>query len=278
MDSLKGFFTPVSTRPRGLEEVLDFHDSTKLKPETLHETSRRIFDYLNSSRGQIETVHARLDLPHLPGTGIPESGPASASSLSSLLQDRRSCRSFGGQMSLEQLSHILACFRGNGELPVDKDAQLKVTLRPYPSGGALYPVDLFVACLKVSGLEEGLYLFDPVAFRLTRLPGAADGGALALRLQPAFLCDEQLLSTVSLVLIFAASFERAVAKYGRRGYRLTLLEAGMMSYLASLAAVDQKLESLHYAGFFEDRLDRLLGLGPAQSTCHAVFLGPGAPS
>src|SRR5262249_17748833 len=48
-------------------------------------------------------------------------------------------------------------------------ACLEFTSRPYPSGGSLYEVEIYLAVRLCANLEEGLYHYDPVRHSITQL-------------------------------------------------------------------------------------------------------------
>jgi SagB-type dehydrogenase family enzyme len=76
------------------------------------------------------------------------------------------------------------------------------------------------------------------------------------------------------LVVVTAVFWRTRCKYGLRGYRFALLEAGHVMQNAVLAATAFGLASVPLAGFFDARLDELLSLdGVEQSTLYALAIG-----
>ncbi len=70
-----------------------------------------------------------------------------------VLFDRRSQRDFSGKgVTLEQVSAVLA-----GAM-VNEPESLK---RAYPSGGGRYPIEIYLINFKVSGLDRGVYHYQP---------------------------------------------------------------------------------------------------------------------
>jgi SagB-type dehydrogenase family enzyme len=77
------------------------------------------------------------------------------------------------------------------------------------------------------------------------------------------------------VMIFiTAVFERSVFKYGDRGYRFVLLEAGHVGQNLSLVANGLGLGAVSVGGYFDRKIDGLLGIdGLNHSTVYIISLG-----
>jgi SagB-type dehydrogenase family enzyme len=78
----------------------------------------------------------------------------------------------------------------------------------------------------------------------------------------------------SLVIFITALFERSVFKYGDRGYRYSLIEAGHIGQNLDLVCAALRLACLNIGGFFDRRVDELLELdGVSHSTIYSVAIG-----
>jgi SagB-type dehydrogenase family enzyme len=64
------------------------------------------------------------------------------------------------------------------------------------------------------------------------------------------------------VLAFAARFGQTQKKYGPRGYRYMLLEAGHAAQNVCLRAVELGLSTLCIGGYIDSRVNDLLALRP----------------
>ena len=140
--------------------------------------------------------------------------------------------------------------------------------RSVPSAGGLFPLELFVFLQRVEGLSDGLYHYDVRghALSLVRRNVIAD-------LEP-FLYPYPFVRDANLVFTLAAVFDRNQKKYGPRGYRYTLLEAGHSAQNICLRAVELGLGTLCMGGFEDSRLNRMLGLEPSrEGVVYAVAVG-----
>jgi SagB-type dehydrogenase family enzyme len=178
----------------------------------------------------------------LPDTAV-ESG------LSSLLLERTSAIAQVGaeRMSLEDVSHLIQSAYGI----IEREG---VNHRTVPSGGSRYPLELYVSVWgEVDGLERGQYHFDVLGRALSTLPSDA--------LTPADISsftNYEWVHQAKGVILLSAVMNRSVQKYGSRGYRYILLEAGHAGQNICLAAAERKRAVRPIGGitetYFEDKL------------------------
>ena len=151
-----------------------------------------------------------------------------------------------------------------------EDGRHALPLRAVPSGGALYPLELYVAALRVEGLEPGLYHFDPLraGARGGRSGDSTAGDVAALSTYP------EIVVACAAVIFVAAVFGRTRFKYGLRGYRFALLEAGHVGQNVLLAATAFGLGAVPLGGFYDRLTDEFLGLdGVNESTLYTIAVG-----
>lgn len=96
--------------------------------------------------------------------------------------------------------------------------------RSFPEADAALPTEIYVAVFGLKDVEPGLYHFCPREFALRRL---RDGVPTLLQIKKG-RPDLEFLKTLPAVILVGASYWRAVHRYGRRGYRTMLLDAGQM--------------------------------------------------
>ena len=183
---------------------------------------------------------------------------------------RRSRRAFGtAPVGSDELSTLLQAGYGVTGALESPDGVRALPLRAVPSGGALYPLELYVAALRVRGLDPGLYHFDPLRSGLALLrAGLASDEVTALSTYP------EIVSGCGVLLLVAAIFGRTRFKYGLRGYRFALLEAGHVGQNVVLAATALGLAAVPLGGFYDRPTDEFLGLdGVNESTLYTIAIG-----
>ncbi len=129
--------------------------------------------------------------------------------------------------------------------------------RSAPSGGALYPVETYIA---VGGRDPraGLYHYDPAHHCLELLRPGDHRGALTA---------DSARTLPGAVVVLSTRFWRNGFKYGEFGYRLQTQEIGVLA--AQLEALDAYAEARLR---FDDRaVHALLGLDPRAESVMAVM-------
>jgi SagB-type dehydrogenase family enzyme len=200
---------------------------------------------------------------------LPEQDEPSTVTLDDVLLRRVSARGFGpGAVALPDLGSVLRRMQGVTRDNADND--FPRPFRAAPSGGALYPLELYVWARDVSGLEPGLYHYDPREHELDVLG--------PVELTTAFV-QQELVGDAAAALLVSAVFFRSVFKYAERGYRFVLIEAGHVVQNGLLAAAGRRLAGVPIGGYFDRDLDRALGLdGLNESVVYAMLLGCPEPS
>jgi SagB-type dehydrogenase family enzyme len=88
------------------------------------------------------------------------------------------------------------------------------------------------------------------------------------------MAEQDFFVAANVVAIFSAVFERTLKKYGPRGYRYILFEAGHAAQNLCLVAAELGLGSLPLGGFLDSRLNAFLGLdGLAEAALYGVAVG-----
>lgn len=188
--------------------------------------------------------------------------------LSHVLAGRATPQNFRrGAIELSQLATILYCAYGQNRTAEQAGADRG--FRTVPSGGALFPLELYINVRDVAGLEPGFYHYDPTEHAL-RLHMEGD--------QTEFLksvCVQKALpEDTSLHIVISALPQRSTIKYGERGYRFTVLEAGHASQNAILASRALGLEGIPVGGYYDEELERHLGFdGLNQIALYLTFVG-----
>lgn len=181
-----------------------------------------------------------------------------------ILRVRSSSRSFeSAGVSAERMAALLrfSC----GIVRHDEEG----ARRAQPSGGSRYPIEVYPVVFKGGGVAPGVYHYNVRAHALDvlweRTFTQEDIGALF---------SYPWTREASMALFFTGVFERNQRKYGERGYRQILLEAGAImqnAYLAS-AALDMKCCAID--GVREPVIEKLLDIdGHSESLICSMVLG-----
>lgn len=189
--------------------------------------------------------------PLWPSAATPLPRPDAA--VASAWARRRSERNFGTRpLTPDQLSNLL--------WPLSERADGH---RQLASGGAKYPLRVYVVGLALAGMAPAVHWYDPQHHGLTRCAPAPTWPALAELLGWA---DSQPAA----VLVVTALPEGLAAKYGERGGRFALLEAG--SYLGALQweCARAGLGSLALGSYDDQRLLQAVGADPQRELAMAV--------
>jgi SagB-type dehydrogenase family enzyme len=150
--------------------------------------------------------------------------------------------------------------------------------RAAPSGGALYPLELFFHSRYVEGAPPGVYHYNPLRNEIRRVRDEDQTPRIAELLIP---FQNHLAQDAALIVFITALFGRSTFKYSTRGYRFALLEAGHVAQNLGLAAGALGLAYLNVGGYFDRHVDEFLGLdGLTHSTIYMAAIGahPSAPA
>ncbi len=189
-----------------------------------------------------------------PGTTLPLPSPCN-SAIAKLARSRYSCRKFVAQeMPLAKLATLLWAANGLTRQSELTDGSLWLS-RTVPSAGGLYPLEVYAVVQRVEGILDGTYHYSVWNHSLkTIVP------ALTLRDFERAVLAYPFIEDANVLMLFVAVFKRAQHKYGPRGYRYILLEAGHAAQNVCLAATESALASLCIGGYFDSKLNNLLSL------------------
>jgi SagB-type dehydrogenase family enzyme len=133
--------------------------------------------------------------------------------------------------------------------------------RPAPSGGALYPVEAYLATGTASDLPAALFHYDPVHHALERIRTGDHRPGLA----------ESCVDLPDAVLVLTAVFGRSAFKYGDLAYRLACQETGVLLAQALAVGEGLGLSAEIRLRYDDERVDRLLGLDGEREAALAVL-------
>ncbi|MGH9511583.1 MAG: SagB/ThcOx family dehydrogenase [Terriglobales bacterium] len=146
-----------------------------------------------------------------------------------------------------------------------------------PSGGARHPGEVYLLAMRVGGLTQGLYHYDGLHHRLSRLRSVK-----ASRKAIQYAAGQEFVGDASALFIMTAVFPRTQWKYRfARTYRVVLLETGHLCQTFCLAATWLGLGPFCTAAFEDTLIEDELGLdGIRESVLYLAGVGtiPEGPS
>lgn len=140
--------------------------------------------------------------------------------------------------------------------------------RPYPSGGALYPIQVILGIRTGRVVDDrdqpapwttGFYHYRPNLHALDLLKGTSDAGILNLLLKQRTM---NAFSNFNFCIIYVGFLAKVMCKYGYRGYRLALLEVGSMYQQATLSAYSLGMTDRVWSDFADLEVNKAVGLNP----------------
>lgn len=135
----------------------------------------------------------------------------------------------------------------------------ETTSRPYPNGGAVYEIELYVIASSCRGLPEGLYHYDPFAHALERLSGAnAHTTTRLLHAAHAAGWPE----SPSLLVAMASRFQRRAWKYQGIAYSNALKGVGVLQETMMLVATGMDLAARAIGAHDDGSFATATGLDP----------------
>jgi len=191
------------------------------------------------------------------------------SPLLELIAKRQSCREFAPEpIRLGELASVLDA--GYGLTGLRRWENGHRTLgRPVPSAGGLYPLELYVVSSRVEGVAPGIHHFNA---RDHTLEPVSEPCTIEEILPD--LMYQRFLEPASALCLLTAVLPRTLRKYGARGYRYVLMEAGHVAQNMCLRATEIGLAALCVGGFTDQRLNRRLLLdGSSEAALYGVAVG-----
>ena len=223
-------------------------------------------------------VRSQTDREPAEGGGLvalPASAPLDIG-LTEAVAGRRSVRGFSGEpVRFEELAAVLrhcASVTAAGVADLSGGGEVSASLRATPSAGGLYPVQTWIAPLRVPGLERRVLRYLPHRDALAPAAPGADVDAL---LGSFDVQDGSIdLDRAAAVLLLVARPWRSMRKYGPRGMRFVFHEAGAAAQNANLAVSALGLGSVDFSGFYDDESNNALDIdGQYEFLAHTIILG-----
>jgi len=168
-----------------------------------------------------------------------------------LINKRYTVRDFMDKaLSLEDLSYILWAAYG-----FKKDGG-----RTVPSAGALYPLNIYIACgnlevKKTEKAQKGVYAYEPYKHELILIKNQD----IRVNIARAAL-SQMWMAYAPCMIIITCEYSRITFKYRERGIRYAHMEAGNVSQNISLAASNRGLACGIVGAFNDSDVKSVLGI------------------
>ncbi|OLE53762.1 MAG: hypothetical protein AUI36_17530 [Cyanobacteria bacterium 13_1_40CM_2_61_4] len=238
-----------------------FHENSKLGRFSFGPSNKEVEDY---TAGLLES----LPFDGFPTILLPKRLPAMKMPVGKAMQSRVSVRAMTPHaLRLDELAALL--HYGYGVNRDKKRSGLLRSLRVVPSAGGLYPLEIFLHIANVKSLLPGLYHYNPLKHHLRRLRDGDHADEIAR-----CSVSDTIPQHAAVLIFLTALFERSTFKYGNRGYRFALLEAGHVAQNINLVSSALGLGCLNMGGFFDREIDAFLHLdGIGHSTIYVLAVG-----
>lgn len=255
----------LGTPPQPAEEFLI---AARLHPHD-REVPRSVADYLAEEFAALVGATDTERVAEADRVTLPDPLELTAP-LGEVIRRRRSVREFSGApLAFGELATLVRAAAGSIG-PAEDDV---LSMRAVPSGGALYPVELWVIALEVTGLGCGVYRYAPRPDVFERC-GDETVVERFLREGLVDVGETSPVDGAAAIGALVARPWRSMRKYGPRGLRLVLHEVGAMSEHLHLTATALDLGSTDWSSFYDEPANRCLALdGLRQVLLHTVLVG-----
>jgi SagB-type dehydrogenase family enzyme len=231
----------------------EFHEASKFYASSIGRMVRGDRLTADPTLARSAATAAR-DMPHLPRTPLPR--PAAHRWPDAPVRESSGRLFARDPLPLDVVGDLLALsYRGEP--------------RPVASAGALYPLEIYLIADLTGTGAPSVHHYDVAGHGLEELRAEVPDevmSRLAVRRED--------IADAPLIVVIAGLFGRSRFKYGLRGYRFCLLEAGALIQQIQLVASAMGMVSLPYAGLFDDVVEDLCELdGVDESFLNAVVVG-----
>lgn len=180
------------------------------------------------------------------------------------LQNRTSSRDFRTEaLNLTDVSALLWAAYGCTNSQDDYER------RTVPSAGALFPLSLVIVAMNIKNLSRGCYEYLPTQNGLKKIEQLN----LPDRISSWFRTKHVNYDNAAAIIFFIGQVDRVCSKYGERGYRYLLLEAGHIAQNLSLAATALGLNHIPIGGFDDNTVNDFFPLTDWETIIYSFIIG-----
>jgi len=207
----------------------------------------------------ITHVHVfHKEYPRMPYVDLPRYD--TDSELEVLFGMRESTRVFSDEpLKRDEIAKILGSCR-------IVDASRQPERRTYPSGGARFPVELYLVSFNIVDVESGAYHYNMKKGRLEQL---WKKDLISIRRE----LISPYLENPAATIIFTAVISRSEVKYGARAYPYALIETGHMGQNIHLACAEIGIGSCSVSGFVDSTVKEMLDVTDGEIPIYTISIG-----
>lgn len=191
---------------------------------------------------------------------LPDPVFSSQTSIEEALKKRRSIRVYSSHsLTLQQIAQLLWAAQG---ITSSKG------FRTIPSAGALYPLEIYLVTGEIKNLSSGVYRYVPMKHTLQKLRD----GDLRIQLANAAIGQDAVKYGAADIVI-TALFSRTTKKYGDRGKRYVLMEAGHAAQNIYLQTVSLNLATVSIGSFDDAYVKNILNITNEEEPLYILPIG-----
>lgn len=251
-----------------------YHENSKLCKHKISRISDSVNLFQQNKSMEFIIANQPRDYKNRPETELPNPSRLNAS-IGDVIMNRRSGDTFiQDELTLKELSTILH-YSAGASADIETNNGMSKKLRTYPSAGGLYPIKIFtILPCPVGELQAGLYYYNPEDHSISLIAPLCNNKDV---LHDIFI-ESNPDKIGGAILLLIGNFWRSKVKYGVRGYRYTLLEAGHIAQNVLLASEAAGLSSYPRGDTLDRRVDELCGLdGVDEGVVYAISVGHQKP-
>jgi SagB-type dehydrogenase family enzyme len=167
------------------------------------------------------------------------------------------------KINLKELSYLLGFAFGLNKINRSNDFN-----RFHPSGGGRYALEYYIFVNKSEDLERGTYHYNIKEHKLEMIKKISKDKSLPK------LFAYDWAQEAACYIIITSVFDRLYPKYGERGYRYALLEAGHVGQNLCLLCSDLSISICPIGGTFDVQIENELMLdGHNETVVYSLVLG-----
>ena len=208
-----------------------------------------LFNFFSEQRKTTESAFLNNQLPcpkKYPSAlrtplAVPEK---SQLTLSDLLAKRKSQRDFSGHgLAMDDLSFLLYWSTAE-DVALVQDESGTFRRRPYPSGGAKFPIETYIVTDEHTELGTAAYHYRPDIHELEHVADLTTERVQEIKKTYGYT----FVASAPVLILFTYIRERNLPKYGLFGEKLALIEAGHIAQNMYLCATERDVSVVSLGG------------------------------